>query len=119
MEQFIYGIVAGLVLAYFVAQIVIWQTMRQIRQRMDVDELIKQLETRVEEAVIQVRIEEHQGEFFVYNIENDQFLAQGRDAASLKAAVESRSDGRTVLITEGDKDVIERFRGTIAKADSA
>ena len=119
MEQFIYGIGIGILICYVVMQIVVWLTMRQIKKHLDVADLMERIEQEVESSVVQVRIEEMQGTFFVYDVDNDQFLAQGTDAESLSQAVQSRAGGRTVLITQGDKDVIARFRGTIAKTDSA
>ena len=124
MDDFIVGVVVGSVLgmlvAYIFTQVVIWLTLREIRKQVDLDGLVQRFEQETVTSNIQARIEEHQGMFYVYDISDNQFIAQGTDANDLAQAVVQRAgDNHTVTIAEGDKDVIERFRNTIAKTDSA
>ena len=123
MDDFIVGVIVGSILGvivtYIFTRVVIWLTLREIRKQVDIDGLFQRLEQETVTGSIQARIEEHQGMFYVYDISDNQFIAQGPDANTLAQAVVQRAGNeRTVTITEGDKDVIERFRNTIAKADS-
>jgi len=124
MDDFIVGVMVGSVLgviaAYIFTRVIIWLTLREISKQVDIDGLFQRLEKETVTSGIQARLEEHQGMFYVYDISDNQFIAQGTDADALAQAVVQRAgDDRAVNITEGDKDVIERFRKTIVKTDSA
>lgn len=92
--------------------VLIWRTVRQIRQQIDLDDLMRQIQHQAQEHVIHIRLEMHDQQFLAYDAHHGGFLAQGSDAAALVEAIKARVPDRTVLITQGEPDAIERFRAS-------
>jgi len=57
-----------------------------------------------------VKIEEHHGHYYLFDLETDQFIVQGRDAEDVASRLPAPM---TLNIIAGDDDVRSRFRATI------
>ena len=82
--------------------------------------LVRRLETRiaelelvlekVNENVIEAKIEEHHGQFYLFDKNTDHFLAQGYTAQEIGDKMKKKLQ---VYVTAGDPDVIQRFKATV------
>ena len=82
--------------------------------------LIRRLETSIGELekamvrsadnAVEVKVEEHHGQFYLFDKNTDVFLAQGYDAKEIASKMQKSLQ---VYITVGDPDVIERFKATV------
>ena len=109
MTELFVGMIFGMCLALVV--VYLYLRMVMLRAAQNLDDLIQVIE-RLKESIIQARVEEEDGVFYVYNTEDQSFMAQGRTVAELRERIEQRWRDTQVLITEGDKEVIQRLRGT-------
>ena len=109
MTELFVGMIFGMCLA--LAVVYLYLRMVMVRAAQNLDDLIQVIE-RLKESIIQARVEEEDGVFYVYNTEDQSFMAQGRTVAELRERIEQRWRDTQVLITEGDKEVIQRLRGT-------
>lgn len=106
MEYFFIGMVAGAVGFYLLLKIAL---------RMAINALAKRLEESIEQAEkivqnIEARVEEHSGVFYVYNVEDESFIAQGRTVEELREHIKRRAIEGRIFITTGDEDVIQKLK---------
>jgi hypothetical protein len=86
--------------------------------RIAINQLTKQLEDSIEQSEklaqnIEARVEEHAGVFYVYNAQDESFIAQGRTVEELREHINRRSIEGRIFITKGDNDVIQRLKTNI------
>ena len=107
--EFLLGIIIGAVSTYLVGYLV----MKRLEQRIEsqLAALLEEMADRAQQT-INARVEEHQGIFYVYNTEDNMFMAQGSTLLELKDRLESRVKDAHVFVTEGDADVLERLKAT-------
>ena len=115
MSDMMMGVLIGIGLTYVFFKITAFflnrYVERQVRETLD---LIKE-QTK---NLIAARVEEDQGMFYVYNTEDNGFIAQGRSAAEIKSAIDSLHIGKRVIVTEGDDKVIKRLEDTKVPTDA-
>jgi len=112
MTELIVGIVFGMVLAMVV--VYVYLRMVMLRAAENLDNLLNVIE-RLKESIIHARIEEQDGVFYVYNIEDQSFMAQGKTIAELRERIEQRWRDAQVFITQGEQAVLDRLRSTEAQ----
>lgn len=80
-----------------------WKAREKHAQRMT-EELLKNFkdEEDEEDDLIQITIEEHHGILYVYDKENDTFLAQGKNREELEDNLSSRFPGKRFAATSED-----------------
>ena len=111
--DFIVGFVIGLAVSYIITRVIVWLTLKQIeREGIEVEELLERVKKKVAEKVVQARLEEHQGVFYLYRIDNGEFIAQGRSHVEVERLTELRIPNLPVYVTEADDAVMERYRAT-------
>ena len=81
--------------------------MRRLEKRIAELELVLK---EVNENVVEAKIEEHHGQFYLFDKDNDHFLAQGYTAQECADKMKKKLQ---VYITAGDPDVISRFKATL------
>ena len=107
------GILLGWLTAYIIMRVVVWATMRQIeREGIEIDALLEKMREKAREQVIEARLEEHQGEFFLYRKDTGEFIAQGATAQEITERTDRRVYHMPVVVTEADEGVMERYRAT-------
>lgn len=107
------GILLGWLTAYIIMRVVVWATMRQIeREGIEIDALLEKMREKAREQVIEARLEEHQGEFFLYRKDTGEFIAQGATAQEITERTDRRVYHVPVVVTEADEGVMERYRAT-------
>ena len=109
MTELFVGMIFGMCLALVV--VYLYLRMVMLRAAQNLDDLMQVIE-RLKESIIHARVEEQDGVFYVYNTADQSFMAQGTTIAELRERIDQRWQDSQVLITEGDKDVIERLKGT-------
>lgn len=75
-----------------------WKSREQAATRR-MNEIMDQVETSIEEQVrenvIKIEIEHHNGVYYVYNMEDKSFMAQGKDRKELESVLASKYPGKT------------------------
>jgi hypothetical protein len=80
------------------------------------DDSIKRLQDLVEKEIentIQTRVEEHDGVYYIYNIEDGAFLGQGMTLNEVKDCIAKRLPDTNVNIVEGDIEVIKKLQSEL------
>lgn len=113
MIEFALGVVVGMMVAYIIVKVVVWSTLRQMeRDNIEIDKLLERVKKKPAEKVIRARLEEHRGIFYLYRLDNGEFIAQGRSHAEIERLTELRIPNLPVYVTEADESVMERYRAT-------
>ena len=113
MVEFILGFASGLIVAYIIVKVVVWSTLRQLEQDdIRVDELIDKMKQKIEQNIIAARMEEHQGLFYLYRADNNEFIAQGATADEIDARTDERFGKKAVIVTDADDMVLSRYLAT-------
>lgn len=75
-----------------------WKTREQVATRR-MHEIMDQVETAIEEqvndSVIKIVIEQHNGVYYVYDMNDNSFMAQGKDRKELEGVLASKFPGKT------------------------
>jgi hypothetical protein len=112
MFEFIAGVIAGTAAT---ALTVMWIL---ARARRAVNDMLNQMITEIEQeqqqaqTVISVHVEQHGEQFYLYNHDTMEFIAQGHDAAELEQRT-SRTR-QTLNVVSGDPTVVARLRATLS-----
>jgi hypothetical protein len=113
LESFVLGICVGMGVAYVMMRIVVWATLRQMERRgIEIENLVQKIKQDAQASVVEARLEEHQGEFFLYRVDNGEFIAQGTTAKEITARTDQRIHDKAVVVTQANDGVMERYRAT-------
>ena len=113
LEGLILGFAGGLIVSYIYVKFVIWHTLRQLEQQdIRVNEIIDKMKTRIEQNMIAARMEEHQGRFYLYRADNNEFIAQGATAEEVDAHTDRRFGKKTVIVTDAEPTTLARYLST-------
>ena len=115
MSDIVMGMLIGIGLTYAFFKIAAFVLNRYIeRQVQETLDLIKEQT----DHLIAARVEEESGVFYVYNTEDNGFIAQGKTVAEIKKAIDSLHIDKRVIVTEGDEEVIRRLEATKVPTDA-
>ena len=107
--------VLGVIAHQIWIKIVVWHTLREMRRAgIDIEKMFDDHEPEVTRDIA-CRLEQHDGVWFLYNVDNNEFVAQGRTRRELDAAVARRFPDRRVVARDVDEEVRARF---VAQADA-
>ena len=100
------GIFIGATAFYLTMKLAVNLLTRRIEQQLET------LEEALKEHVdlIPCRVEQHNGVFFVYNNETNEFMAQGNDLAELRERIKARWKDRRVSVVAGDENVLAQLK---------
>lgn len=112
MTELFVGMIFGMCLA--LVAVYLYLRMIMVRAAQNIDDLIQVIE-RLKESIIHARVEESDGVFYVYNTEDDTFMAQGTTVTELRERIEQRWHDVQVFITQGDQAVLDRLKATDPK----
>jgi hypothetical protein len=73
---------------------------RQVRRLLDSGELFTEAETGEEEERTKMRVEKHSDLLYAFTVEDDNFIAQGKDLEELDKAIQARFPGKKFSIQE-------------------
>jgi hypothetical protein len=116
--DFAIGFFLGVLFSYAVLKILSWLTWREIERR-GLERILADLrqptgEESFQANVVSLRVEQHQDIFLFFEVDTDQFVAQGRDYQEVRNILAQKFRDRTVAITAGTEEDIQRFRATQA-----
>jgi hypothetical protein len=100
------GIFIGVTAFYLTMKLAVNLLTRRIEQQLET--LDQALKEHVD--LIPCRVEQHNGVFFVYNNETNEFMAQGNDLAELRERIKTRWKDRRVSVVAGDENVLEQLK---------
>ena len=109
MTELFVGMIFGMCLALVV--VYLYLRMVMLRAAQNLDDLMQVIE-RLKESIIHARVEEQDGVFYVYNTEDQSFMAQGRTVAELREHIDQRWADAQVMITQGEQAVLDRLKAT-------
>lgn len=114
MPEFLLGATIGvcftLAMVYIGLKISIRRTEKQI------DNLVKEIKS-ISSQIIRARVERHQDLFYVYNTQDETFMAQGSNLTELRQKIESRWRDAQVFVTEGDPETLQALKATATEGD--
>lgn len=109
MIEFIVGVVLGMVVTGLVLLLIAQRLVN--RASANIDAIAAELK-QLAENIIPARVEQHDGVFYVYNTRDGSFIAQGTSIDEIKHRIEERMKDATVMVTEGDTDVLQKLKDT-------
>lgn len=111
MGNFLSGVIVGIcalwVIQYILARVYLHMTNRQI------DELEKAIAEQKKNQQVTARVEKIGDDFYIYNIKNGEFIAQGRTLDEINSVIRQRWPDRMVLVTEGVGDAAKELKATV------
>ena len=103
MIEFTFGTVVGILATILLLRYLASRAIKRI---------LEQVEMETEPEKIEVSVEEINGVFFLYQVNNNRFLGQGRDLEELRVRLKQTLGERFIAVITGDNDVVNRFRAT-------
>jgi len=121
MSDFIVGSILGMLLGiwlfYLVMKMAVHITVA--RASKELQDLEKAIEQYHEESMIPCRVESHQGVFFVYNNDTNEFMAQGLTGAELRERIKARWSNIRVSVVAGDEAVLQQLKAQLNESSSS
>ena len=109
-----FDFVAGMMLG--VAVSMVWMLWTLNRARRDFNAMLETMLDEIEQEekqqrkTVAVRVEQHGDQFYLFNNETDEFIAQGHDAEEVLQR--ARRPEQLMNVVSGDPAVIARLRAT-------
>jgi hypothetical protein len=104
MLEFILGIVVGTAALWLLAVWTVNRYLNKIQQAVDAH--------RQQDLLIRARVEQIDNQFYIYNIDKNEFLVQGRNMKELIDNLELRKPGAVIGVVDGDKQAIQNLKAT-------
>jgi len=121
MSDFIVGGILGMLLGiwlfYLVMKMAVHITVA--RASKELQDLEKAIEQYHEEDMIPCRVESHQGVFFVYNNDTNEFMAQGLTGSELRERIKARWSNIRVSVVAGDEAVLQQLKAQLNESSSS
>ena len=106
MLEFLLGVMVGAALLYLMTT---WLMKRLIARAMQED----YAEREQQDLIIRARVEQIDNQFYIYNIDENEFLVQGRDMKELVDNLELRKPGAVIGVVDGDEQAIQNLKATV------
>ena len=106
MLEFLLGVMVGAALLYLMT---IWLMEHLIARAMQQGSADRELAN----SVIRARVEQIGNQFYIYNIDKNEFLVQGRDMKELVDNLELRKPGTVIGVVDGDESAIQNLKATM------
>jgi len=110
MIEFLIGAAAGVIIGYVVLRILVHIAVSRTEREL---ELLARAVEIYEASTIPARVEQINGVFYVYDIRDDSFLAQGQTVTELRSRIEARVKHARVLLTEGEESVLNLLKADL------
>ena len=106
-------LVAGIGIGIAITCWILWFMIRRAERRAmeNIERLLHVLD-KLKEGQILARVEEEDGVFYVYNTEDDSFMAQGATISEIRDRIEQRWRDVQVFVTQGEQAVLDRLKAT-------
>jgi hypothetical protein len=104
MMEFILGIVVGTMTLWLLAVWTVHRYLNKIQQAVDA--------RRQQDLLIRARVEQIDSQFYIYNMDKNEFLVQGRNMKELVDNLELRKPGAVIGVVDGDEQAIQNLKAT-------
>ena len=104
MLEFLLGIIIGSMALYLMAAVLFQRYLNKIQQAVD--------ERNQEDLIIRARVEQIGNQFYIYNIDKNEFLVQGYNMKELVDNLELRKPGAVIGVVDGDEQAIQNLKAT-------
>ena len=104
MMEFILGIVVGTMALWLLAAWTVHRYLNKIQQAVDL--------RRQQDLLIRARVEQIDSQFYIYNIDKNEFLVQGYNMKELVDNLELRKPGAVIGVVDGDEQAIQNLKAT-------
>ena len=102
--EFILGIVVGTMALWLLAVWTVHRYLNKIQQAVDL--------RRQQDLQIRARVEQIDSQFYIYNIDKNEFLVQGYNMKELVDNLELRKPGAVIGVVDGDEQAIQNLKAT-------
>jgi hypothetical protein len=113
LAQLLAAVGAGVLIGLGTVAVYAWILYRRITAH--IDSLIEQAEQEIEDSMMGLDIERHNGVYFCYGNEDRQFVCQGATVAEIRAAFQARFPDKTAYLSGGDPAVIAEFQTELSQ----
>ncbi len=103
--EFILGIVVGTLALWLLAVWTVHRYLNKIQQAVDA--------RRQQDLLIRARVEQIDNQFYIYNMDKNEFLVQGRNMKELVDNLELRKPGAVIGVVDGDEQAIQNLKATV------
>lgn len=109
VTSIIIGVLCGVSIAFLLIYLYVRGLVRGV-----LGELQEQLQ-KVEDTMLPVVVERHNGMIFCYEEEGKQFICQGATLTDIKDAIKARFPNRVAFLAGGDTEVVRELREQLVK----
>jgi hypothetical protein len=113
----ILGVCLGIWLFYLAMKLAVRIAVKRASQ--ELQDLEKAIEQYHDEVMIPCRVESHQGMFFVYNDQTNEFMAQGNTLAELRERIKARWANIRVSVVSGDEDTLAQLKAQLNESSNS
>lgn len=114
--DFIFGTLFGIVISYFAVRVMIRLIVDKVEREMGqtLDSLLKDNKhsTSDDATQIKARVENINGVFYIFDVRNGNFIAQGKSMGEILEHIKARTINHDIVVSEGDPEVMSKFRST-------
>lgn len=110
LADFFSGFVVGVAVLWLVQLSIAAIFRRQISK--EIDQLEALIQEKNQSRYVYARVEKVDDYFYIYDNNNDEFLVQGRSFDEMDKLLRQRWPDRVILLSAGDKNVIEELKKT-------
>jgi hypothetical protein len=115
MGEFI-DFLTTLVLVYIAIRVIVWigaeLWLRSLENELNKHQkLLKQLSET--SNTLLTRVEQDNGVFFLYQLENSEFVAQGTSLENIRENLQTKYRDFDIKIVDGDKEVLQTLKGQV------
>jgi len=105
MLEFLLGVIIGSMALYLLAAVLFQKYLNKIQQAVD--------ERNQEDLLIRARIEQIGNQFYIYNLDKNEFLVQGHTMQELIANLQLRKPGAVIKVVDGDDQAVLNLKATV------
>jgi hypothetical protein len=104
MMEFILGIVIGAAAIYLLGGWLVRRLIAKMEQKVSAAEQTN--------LIIRARVEQIDNQFYIYNMDKNEFLVQGRNMKELVDNLGLRKPGAVIGVVDGDEQAIQNLKAT-------
>ena len=105
MLEFLLGIVIGAAAIYLLGGWLVRRLIAKMEQKVSAAEQTN--------LIIRARVEQIDNQFYIYNIDKNEFLVQGHNMKELVNNLELRKPGAVIGVVDGDEQAIQNLKATV------
>ena len=105
MLEFLLGVISGSMALYLLAAVLFHRYLNKIQQAVD--------ERNQQDLLIRARIEQIGNQFYIYNLDKNEFLVQGHTMKELIDNLQLRKPGAVIKVVDGEDQAVLNLKATV------